>query len=102
MKRTAHILKDATGLLGTALILGLALFMTCHAQAQDIYEIEQTFDQPFNNLEIDKGWDARLIQAPKGSPPPWCSRPAAPTSSRRATSPTLSKPSIWDPLATYG
>lgn len=68
MKRTAHILKDATGLLGTALILGLALFMTCHAQAQDIYEIEQTFDQPFNNLEIDKGWDARLIQAPKGSP----------------------------------
>lgn len=68
MKRTIHILKDATGLLDTALILGLALFMTSHASAQDIYEIEQTFDQPFNNLEIDKGWDARLIQAPKGSP----------------------------------
>ena len=68
MKRTIHILKDATGFLGTAFILGLALFMTCRASAQDIYEIEQTFDQLFKSLEIDKGWDARLIQAPKGSP----------------------------------
>lgn len=68
MKRTIHILKDATGLLGTALILALALFMTSRASAQDIYEIEQTFDQPFNSLLIDQGWDARLMQAPEGSP----------------------------------
>ncbi len=68
MKRIANIVKDSFGFLGTSLILGLTLLMATHASAQDIYEIEQTFDQPFNNLEIDKGWDARLIRAPKGSP----------------------------------
>ena len=68
MKLIANFVKDSFGFLGTAAILGFTLLMATHASAQDIYEIEQTFDQPFNNLEIDKGWDARLIQAPKGSP----------------------------------
>ena len=68
MKRIASSLKDTFCFFGSATILVLTLLMTTHASAQDIYEIEQTFDQPFNMLYIDKGWDARLIQAPQGSP----------------------------------
>ena len=68
MKRIASILKDTFGFIVTAAILGLTLLMACNASAQDLYEIEQTFDQPFNLLHISKGWDVRLIQAPQGSP----------------------------------
>ena len=68
MKRIANIAKVSFGFLGTSLILGLTLLMACNASAQDIYEIEQTFDQPFNLLHVSKGWDVRLIQAPQGSP----------------------------------
>ncbi len=68
MKRITSILKDNFGFIGTAAILGLTILMTTRASAQDIYEIEQTFDQPFNMLHINKGWDVRLFQAPTGSP----------------------------------
>ena len=39
-------------------------------KAQDLYQIEQSFDHEFlvNNLAIQSGWDARLIQVPKGTP----------------------------------
>ena len=68
MKRITSILKDTFGVIGAAAILGLTILMTTRASAQDIYEIEQTFDQPFNMLHINKGWDVRLFQAPTGSP----------------------------------
>lgn len=68
MKRITSILKDTFGFIGAAAILGLTILMTTRASAQDIYEIEQTFDQPFNMLHINKGWDVRLFQAPTGSP----------------------------------
>lgn len=69
MKRIAHRLKDDIALIGTIAILGITMLLARNASAQeDIYEIEQTIDQPFNQIHISKGWDARLIQAPKGSP----------------------------------
>ncbi len=39
-------------------------------KAQDLYQIEQSFDHEFlvNNLAIQSGWDARLIQVPEGTP----------------------------------
>lgn len=68
MKRIASILKDAFSIIGTVTIIGVTLLMACNASAQDIYEIEQTFGEPFNMLYINKGWDVRLIQAPTGCP----------------------------------
>ena len=69
MKRIALKLKDVIAVAGTAAILAVTLLMASNASAQeDIYEIEQTIDQPFNQLYISSGWDARLIQATKGSP----------------------------------
>lgn len=70
MKRIAYTLKDILATVGTAVILVITLLMACNASAQeeDIYEIEQTIDQSFNQIYISSGWDARLIQAPKGSP----------------------------------
>lgn len=69
MKRLAPKLKDTISSIGTTAMLVIAMLLACNASAQeDIYEIEQTVDQPFNQLYISKGWDARLIQAPKGSP----------------------------------
>lgn len=69
MKRIAFKSKDAIALIGTTFIISITLLLSFNASAQeDIYEIEQTVDQPFNQLYISKGWDARLIQAPKGSP----------------------------------
>ena len=69
MKRITHILKDAFCIIGSVLIIGTTLFAATSAAAQDdIYEIEQTIDQPFNELYINQGWDVRLIQAPAGSP----------------------------------
>lgn len=39
-------------------------------KAQDLYQIEQSFDHDFkiDRLYIDKGWDARLIQVSEGAP----------------------------------
>ncbi len=39
-------------------------------KSQDLYQIEQSFDHEFvvNNLVIQSGWDARLIQVPEGTP----------------------------------
>ena len=69
MKRIAIILKDAFGVIGIAFILGTTFFAATNAAAQeDLYEIEQQTDTPFNMLYISEGWDAHLIQAPAGSP----------------------------------
>ena len=40
------------------------------AKAQDLYQIEQTFDHEFpaKGLSIGSGWDVRLIQTSKGTP----------------------------------
>ena len=39
-------------------------------KAQDLYQIEQSFDHSFTvtEIEINSGWDVRLIQTPKGTP----------------------------------
>ena len=68
MKRIANIIKDTLGIVAAVTILGITVFSAATASAQDVYEIEQTFDQPFNMLYISEGWDARLIQTPTGSP----------------------------------
>ena len=70
MKRIAHTLKDASSIIGIAVIIGTTVFAASKASAQeDIYQIEQQIDETFSklHLEIDDGWDVRLIQAPKGS-----------------------------------
>ena len=68
MKRIVNIVKNVLGIAAIAAIFGITAFSAATASAQDIYEIEQTFDQPFNMFYIGQGWDARLIQAPAGSP----------------------------------
>ena len=56
-------------------IITILLLFTFHLspftlKAQDLYQIEQSFDHSFlvNDLTIQSGWDARLIQMPQGTP----------------------------------
>ncbi len=54
-------------------IVSIALLLTLTsttAQAQDLYQIRQTLAHTFsvNKIEINSGWDVRLIQSPKKSP----------------------------------
>lgn len=54
-------------------IVSIALLLTLTsttAQAQDLYQIRQTLAHTFsvNEIEINSGWDVRLIQSPKESP----------------------------------
>ena len=51
------------------LILNFQFLFFNSAKAQDLYQIEQSFDHDFSvtNLVIESGWDARLIQVPKGT-----------------------------------
>ena len=56
-------------------IITILLLFTFHLspftlKAQDLYQIEQSFDHSFlvNDLTIQSGWDARLIQMPQETP----------------------------------
>ena len=57
-------------------LLSISLIFIFHfsffnsAKAQDLYQIEQTFDHEFpaKGLYIGSGWDVRLIQTSKGTP----------------------------------
>ncbi len=60
MKRLALIL----------LIFNFQFSIFNSTKAQDLYQIEQSFDHSFTvtEIEINSGWDVRLIQTPKGTP----------------------------------
>ena len=70
MKRIINILGDIVKMSLLAAIIGITIFAANSANAQDLYQIEQSFDHNFTvkNLYIGRGWDARLIQTPKGTP----------------------------------
>lgn len=70
MKRIINILGDIVKVSFLAALIGITVFAASSANAQDLYQIEQSFDHDFTvkNLYIGRGWDARLIQTPKGTP----------------------------------
>lgn len=70
MKRFINILGDIVKVSLLSAIVGITVFAASSANAQDLYQIEQSFDHDFTvkNLYIGRGWDARLIQTPKGTP----------------------------------
>lgn len=53
-----------------SIIFTFNLLLFTFSYAQDIYQIEQSFDHEFHakNLFIGSGWDVRLIQTPKDTP----------------------------------
>lgn len=65
MKRIVNIAGNAVKTVLLAGIAGLA----STAQAQDLYQIEQSIvhEKTITNLDINRGWDVHLIQAPAGS-----------------------------------
>ena len=67
MKKIASVLGDILKISFLLLIVGSGIAATAHAQ--DLYQIEQTFDHSFDisDLKINRGWDVHLRQAPKGS-----------------------------------
>lgn len=67
MKKIASVLGDILKISFLLLIVGSGIAATAHAQ--DLYQIEQTFDHSFDisDLKINRGWDVHLHQAPKGS-----------------------------------
>lgn len=67
MKKIASVLGDILKISFLLLIVGSGIVATAHAQ--DLYQIEQTFDHSFDisDLKINRGWDVHLRQAPKGS-----------------------------------
>jgi hypothetical protein len=67
MKKIASVLGDILKISFLLLIVGSGIAATAHAQ--DLYQIEQTFDHSFDisYLKINRGWDVHLRQAPKGS-----------------------------------
>ena len=70
MKRIINILGDIVKVSFLAALIGITVFAASSANAQDLYQIEQSFDHDFTvkYLYIGRGWDARLIQTPKGTP----------------------------------
>lgn len=70
MKRIIDILGDIVKVTLLVAIVGITIFAASSTHAQDLYQIEQSFDHDFTvkNLYIGRGWDARLIQTPKGTP----------------------------------
>lgn len=77
MKRIGTLVRDIFEITVLAALLGIGIFaeisanaQTVRQQPQDLYQIEQSFDHEFlvNNLVIQSGWDARLIQVPEGTP----------------------------------
>jgi hypothetical protein len=67
MKKITSVLGDILKISFLLLIVGSGIAATAHAQ--DLYQIEQTFDHSFDisDLKINRGWDVHLRQAPKGS-----------------------------------
>lgn len=67
MKKIASVLGDILKISFLLLIVGSGIAATAHAQ--DLYQIEQTFDHSFDisYLKINRGWDVHLRQSPKGS-----------------------------------
>ncbi len=67
MKKITSVLGDILKISFLLLIVGSGIAATAHAQ--DLYQIEQTFDHDFDisDLKINRGWDVHLRQAPKGS-----------------------------------
>lgn len=67
MKKITSVLGDILKISFLLLIVGSGIVATAHAQ--DLYQIEQTFDHDFDisDLKINRGWDVHLRQAPKGS-----------------------------------
>ena len=67
MKKIASVLGDILKISFLLLIVGSCIAATAHAQ--DLYQIEQTFDHSFDisDLVINRGWDVHLRQEPKGS-----------------------------------
>lgn len=77
MKRIGTLVRDIFEITVLVALLGIGIFaeisanaQTVRQQPQDLYQIEQSFDHEFlvNNLVIQSGWDARLIQVPEGTP----------------------------------
>ncbi len=70
MKHIINILGDIVKVSFLAALIGITVFAASSANAQDLYQIEQSFDHEFTvrNLYIGRGWDVRLIQTPKGTP----------------------------------
>lgn len=77
MKRIGTLVRDIFEITVLVALLGIGIFaeisanaQTVRQQPQDLYQIEQSFDHEFlvNNLVIQSGWDARLIQVPVGTP----------------------------------
>ena len=67
MKKITSVLGDILKISFLLLIVGSGIVATAHAQ--DLYQIEQTFDHDFDisDLKINRGWDVHLRQSPKGS-----------------------------------
>lgn len=67
MKKISSVLGDILKISFLLFIVGSGIAATTHAQ--DLYQIEQTFDHSFDisDLKINRGWDVHLRQAPKGS-----------------------------------
>lgn len=70
MKRIASILKDTIAFVGLTAIVSIGLFASTKASAQDLFQIEQSFEHEFKvrQLDINSGWDVHLIQTPEGTP----------------------------------
>ena len=70
MKRIINILGDIVKVSLLTALIGITVFAASSANAQDLYQIEQTFDHefPVKGLSIGSGWDVRLIQTSKGTP----------------------------------
>lgn len=75
MKRIGTLVRDIFEITVLVALLGIGIFAEISANAQtvrqqDLYQIEQNFEHEFlvNNLVIQSGWDARLIQVPVGTP----------------------------------
>ena len=70
MKHIINILGDIVKVSFLAALIGITFFAASSANAQDLYQIEQSFGHDFTvkNLYIGRGWDVRLIQTPKGTP----------------------------------
>lgn len=70
MKRIVSIIGDVVKVSIVVAIVGVTVFAASSANAQDLYQIEQSFSHEFrvSQLDINRGWDARLIQTPKGTP----------------------------------
>lgn len=67
MKKISSVLGDILKISFLLFIVGSGIAATAHAQ--DLYQIEQTFDHSFDisDLKVNRGWDVHLRQAPKGS-----------------------------------